>query len=200
MNLAATQSTARIRTAAKRARRSIRDDVRTAASAEIASHIMNSREFLASRTLACYLHDWDEVDTRAIIERAWCAKKRVFAPVIDRHGGMRFHSLYPETRLEQNQFGLWEPIATSAISPRELDVVITPVVAFDDDLNRIGMGGGHFDRCFAFLRNRKRWLRPKLIGVAFDCQRVEKITPNPWDVRLYRIISEAGPVDLPCDK
>ncbi|MCH7503025.1 MAG: 5-formyltetrahydrofolate cyclo-ligase [Proteobacteria bacterium] len=200
MNLAATQSTARIRTAAKRARRSIRDDARTAASAEIASHIMNSREFLASRTLACYLHDWDEVDTRAIIERAWCAKKRVFAPVIDRHGGMRFHALYPETRLEQNQFGLWEPIATSAISPRELDVVITPVVAFDDDLNRIGMGGGHFDRCFAFLRNRKRWLRPKLIGVAFDCQRVEKITPNPWDVRLYRIISEAGPVDLPCDK
>ena len=161
---------------------------------------MNSREFLASGTLACYLHDWDEVDTRAIIERAWCAKKRVFAPVIDRHGGMRFHALYPETRLEQNQFGLWEPIATSAISPRELDVVITPVVAFDDDLNRIGMGGGHFDRCFAFLRNRKRWLRPKLIGVAFDCQRVEKITPNPWDVRLYRIISEAGPVDLPCDK
>lgn len=200
MNLAATQSTARIRTAAKRARRSIRDDARTAASAEIASHIMNSREFLASRTLACYLHDWDEVDTRAIIERAWCAKKRVFAPVIDRHGGMRFHALYPETRLEQNQFGLWEPIATSAISPRELDIVITPVVAFDDDLNRIGMGGGHFDRCFAFLRNRKRWLRPKLIGVAFDCQRVEKITPNPWDVRLYRIISEAGPVDLPCDK
>lgn len=200
MNLAATQSTARIRTAAKRARRSIRDDARTAASAEIASHIMNSREFLASRTLACYLHDWDEVDTRAIIERAWCAKKRVFAPVIDRHGGMRFHALYPETRLEQNQFGLWEPIATSAISPRELDVVITPVVAFDDDLNRIGMGGGHFDRCFAFLRNRKRWLRPKLIGVAFDCQRVEKITPNPWDVRLYRIISEAGPVDLSCDK
>lgn len=200
MNLAATQSTARIRTAAKRARRSIRDDARTAASAEIASHIMNSREFLASRTLACYLHDWDEVDTRAIIERAWCAKKRVFSPVIDRHGGMRFHALYPETRLEQNQFGLWEPIATSAISPRELDIVITPVVAFDDDLNRIGMGGGHFDRCFAFLRNRKRWLRPKLIGVAFDCQRVEKITPNPWDVRLYRIISEAGPVDLPCDK
>ncbi|MEE8427272.1 MAG: 5-formyltetrahydrofolate cyclo-ligase [Woeseiaceae bacterium] len=199
MNLAATQSTARIRTAAKRARRSIRDDARSEASAKIASHIMNCHEFLASRTLACYLHDWDEVDTRAIIERAWCAKKRVFAPVIDRHGGMRFHALHPDTHLEQNRFGLWEPIATSAISPRELDVVITPVVAFDDDLNRIGMGGGHFDRCFAFLRNRKRWLRPKLIGVAFDCQRVEKITPNPWDVRLYRIISEAGPVELPRD-
>lgn len=190
MNRAATQSTARIRTAAKLARRSMHENVRSAASAEIASRFMHSREFLASKTLACYLHDWDEVDTRAIIERAWCAKKRVFAPVIDRRGGMRFHALRPDTRLEQNRFGLWEPVATSAIAPQKLDVVITPAVAFDDELNRIGTGGGYFDRCFAFLRNRKQWLRPKLIGVAFDCQRVEKITPNPWDIRLYRVISE----------
>jgi 5-formyltetrahydrofolate cyclo-ligase len=195
MNQAATQSTARIRAAAKRARRSMHEDARSAASARIASSLMNSRVFLASKTLACYLHDWDEVDTRAIIERAWCAKKRVFAPVIDLHGGMCFHALHPDTRLERNRFGLWEPVASSAIAPQKLDVVVTPAVAFDDDLNRIGMGGGYFDRCFAFLRNRKQWLRPKLIGVAFECQRVEKITPNRWDIRLYRVISEIGPLE-----
>ncbi len=171
------------------------ENARIAASEKIASRLTKSRAFLSSKTLACYLHDWDEVDTRAIIERAWCAKKRVFAPVIDRHGSMRFHALHPDTRLEPNQFGLWEPVASSAIAAQKLDVVIAPAVAFDNDLNRIGMGGGYFDRCFAFLRNRKRWFRPKLIGIAFDCQRVEKITPNPWDIPFYRVISEVESID-----
>jgi 5-formyltetrahydrofolate cyclo-ligase len=68
--------------------------------------------------------------------------------------------------------------------------VLTPLVAFDEQHNRIGMGGGYYDRSFAFLKNRKQLIQPKLIGLAFDCQRVEKITANPWDIRLYSVITE----------
>jgi len=53
------------------------------------------------------------------------------------------------------------------------------------------MGGGFFDRSFAFLKHKKRWLRPKLIGLAFACQKVDKIETNPWDIRLYSVISDA---------
>ncbi len=132
----------------------------------------------------------DEVDPTAIIERAWCANKRVFAPVTDTHGTMNFRELTPDTEITRNSFGLWEPVLGSLVTPRSLDVVVTPLVAFDDDNNRIGMGGGYFDRCFRFLRNRRKWLKPKLIGLAFDCQKVTGIVPDSWDVQLHKIFTE----------
>ena len=89
-----------------------------------------------------------------------------------------------------NHFGIWEPSNCNAIDASRLDVVVTPLVAFDDHGNRIGMGGGYFDRAFAFLRDRDHWLHPKLIGIAFACQRVEKLSPSPWDIPVFRILSE----------
>ena len=132
----------------------------------------------------------DEVDPRGIIARAWRANKRVFCPVVTRHGEMVFRNLLVDSVLERGSFGIWEPVAGATIAPRDLDVVVTPLVAFDNQRHRIGMGGGYYDRCFAFLRRRQYWIRPKLFGVAFDCQEVEKIQPNPWDIRLYRVFRE----------
>lgn len=179
-----------LRVSALRARRALNDHERARASAKIALRVVHRREFSAAQTLACYLPMHDEVDPSDIIARAWRAKKRVFAPVIDNKRGMTFRQLLPETRLERNCYGLWEPVDGQRIATRDLDLVVTPVVAFDAKRNRIGMGGGYFDRCFAFLKPRRSWLHPKLIGVAFDCQRAEKIESSPWDIPLYRIISE----------
>jgi len=179
-----------LRAQAKRARQEMQPANRVDASRRIAEHFLNSRYFLSSQSIACYLATWDEVDTSMIIERAWRAKKRIFAPVIDVSGEMTFKQLRPETALVRNRFGLWEPESRLEIEPLELDVVVTPLVAFDHRCNRIGMGGGYFDRTFAFLRSRQSWLRPKLIGLAFDCQKVEEIVPKPWDIRLYHVISE----------
>jgi len=147
-------------------------------------------EFTACNSVACYLPAQDEVDLCGVIERAWRMKKRVFAPVVEENFGMHFVQLTAQTELQKNKYGLWEPVAGLRISPRKIDLVITPVVAFDNFRHRIGMGSGYFDRCFAFLNHKGRWLRPKLLGLAFECQRVEKIKPNPWDIRLYRVITE----------
>ena len=163
---------------------------RARASRRITDQFLNSRYFLCSTTIACYVPTWDEVDTSAIIERAWCAKKRVFLPVTAAHGRMFFRETLPETDLARSDFGLWEPVSGTLIDANELDVVVTPLVAFDTERNRIGMGGGYFDRTFAFLANRSHWLRPKLIGVAFECQRVQKITRNPWDIPVFRVFTE----------
>ncbi len=76
------------------------------------------------------------------------------------------------------------------VDPHHLDIVITPLVAFDSSGNRIGIGGGYFDRCFSFLKGRKIWLHPKLNGLAFDCQRFDSNAPNPWDIGIYRVIME----------
>ncbi len=172
------------------ARRSLSNESRDNASSKICKHIIHSHEFMACKTIACYLPTSDEVDPTIVIERAWRAKKRVFAPVIDRRGNMIFRQLTPETKLERNFFDIWEPVSEPSVSPRTIDLVIAPVVAFDDQRHRIGMGGGYYDRCFSFLQHRRNWLQPKLIGVAFECQKVEEITPNPWDIRLYSVITE----------
>ncbi len=132
----------------------------------------------------------DEVDTWPLIERAWRMKKRIFAPVVEKNFVMRFCELTPESPLVLNHYGLPEPQDGNIIAPRALDLVITPVVAFDADGNRIGMCGGYFDRTFSFLSNRQFLFHPKLIGLAFACQRVEKITPNHWDIRVFCVVNE----------
>jgi len=184
------KSQSRMRKAAITARRSLSDAERAAASATICDRVIRSHWFTANDTIVCYLSSYDEVDSSAIIERAWRAKKRIFAPVVAAHGAMLFRQITPDTTLQRNIFGLWEPVGGPCIPAKQCDIVITPMVVFDATGHRIGMGSGYFDRCFAFLKHRRRWLRPKLIGLAFACQRVKKITPNSWDIPVYQVITE----------
>ena len=165
---------------------------RSLASARIANRFLGSRYFLGSKTIGCYVSTWDEVDTSVIIERAWRANKRIFLPVTDPHGHMMFRETLPSTGLARNDFGIWEPVSGKPLDASKLDVVVTPLVAFDDQGNRVGMGGGYFDRTFAFLADRDCWHHPKLIGVAFQCQRVPEIARNPWDIPVFRVITETG--------
>ena len=164
---------------------------RAKASEKICKRVIKSGIFFSSHAIGCYLPMDDEVDTRSIIERGWRANKRIFVPVLRKGRQMSFREMNPETLLQRNAYGVWEPASGETISPRQLDIAIAPTVAFDDDNNRIGMGGGYFDRCFSYLRHRENWLRPKLIGVAFQCQKVEEISPNAWDIRLYRVFTNA---------
>lgn len=171
------------------ARRALSAQERRQASRAICKRVIETREFTSSKYVGVYLPMYDEVDTREIIQRAWRANKRVFVPILRGSAQMLFCEITPDTELEQNRFRIWEPSRSRIIEPERLDLVIVPTVAFDERNHRVGMGGGYFDRCFAFLRHRKYWLRPKLLGVAFRCQEVEEITPNAWDIRLYRIIT-----------
>jgi len=176
--------------------RQVRSELTTAnrdeASARICNTITRAGYFRRSRNIGCYLPGDEEVDTWPIISRAFSMGKQISAPVLRKNGLMRFRELDADTGLSPNQFGLLEPQQGEFIDPQRLDIVITPLVAFDSSGNRIGMGGGYFDRCFAFLKGRKIWLHPKLIGVAFDCQRVTSISPKPWDIALFRVVTEAS--------
>ena len=180
-----------LRRRALRARRALSDAEREFASDRICDAIIRSAEFMSAGTIACYLPTLDEVDPTFVIERAWRVGKRVFAPVVGAHDRMLFAELAPDSLLTRNRFGIWEPAPDHCIRACELDLVITPLVAFDANRNRVGMGGGYFDRCFRFLKNRRKWLRPKLIGVSFKCQEVAEITPDSWDIPLYKVVTES---------
>ena len=153
---------------------------------------MRSAWFQRAEYIACYLSAPGEVDTWAVIERGWRMKKRIFAPVLKKNRHMLFREITPDTELRLDRFGLYEPMSGEIVTARMLDVVLTPMVAFDKYNHRIGMGGGYFDTTFSFLRHRRSYSRPKLIGLAFACQEVEKIVPNPWDIRVFGVITEVS--------
>ncbi|MGQ0429573.1 MAG: 5-formyltetrahydrofolate cyclo-ligase [Gammaproteobacteria bacterium] len=75
---------------------------------------------------------------------------------------------------------------------RWLDLVLVPLVGFDAQGHRLGMGAGFYDRQFAFLRHRRAWLRPRLLGVAFDLQRVPQLPADAHDLPLWGIVTERG--------
>lgn len=140
--------------------------------------------------LACYLPMAGEADPRAIAVHALAAGKAVHVPVI-RGRTLVFRKWRPGCEVRTNRFGIGEPAAGEEVGAAELDLVFTPLVAFDESGNRIGMGSGFYDRTFAFLiDNSPR--RPRLVGVAYEFQRVERIEPQPWDVPLDAVVTEAG--------
>jgi 5-formyltetrahydrofolate cyclo-ligase len=175
-----------------RARTELPANRRDSASGVIAEKIVHSALFRRSRLIGCYLSLAEEVDTWCIISRAWRMKKRIFAPVTARNRLLLFRELTPESDLIVDDYGLTMPASGEELSARKLDLVLTPLVAFDESCQRIGMGGGYYDRTFSFLRGRRLFLKPKLVGLAFACQEVPAVAANPWDIRLFSVITESG--------
>jgi 5-formyltetrahydrofolate cyclo-ligase len=112
-------------------------------------------------------------------------------PVLTR-ARMRFAELDVGAPMKTNFFGILEPVVGEHIDARNLDLVLTPLVAFDDRGVRVGVGRGYYDRCFHFLRTRESWRRPKLLGVAYELQRVAQLDSQPWDVPLWGAATETG--------
>jgi 5-formyltetrahydrofolate cyclo-ligase len=132
-----------------------------------------------------------EPSLQRLAEHAARTGKRLYVPVITR-SRMRFAELRLGAQLKTNFFGILEPEIGRPIDPRRLDLVLTPLVAFDDHGIRVGVGKGYYDRCFRFLKAGGGWRRPKLLGIAYELQRVPSIPPQPWDVPLWGAVTEAG--------
>jgi 5-formyltetrahydrofolate cyclo-ligase len=172
-------------------RRTLSPADRLAADRAILRHIRGLAAFRRARRVALFLAFDGEPSLTGVMRAAASARKRLYAPVLSR-SRMRFAALDPETSLATNFFGILEPHLGARIDTRRLDLVLTPLVAFDEQGVRIGVGRGYYDRCFAFLLNRSAWHRPKLLGVAYELQHVPHLEKQPWDVPLWGAVTEAG--------
>lgn len=143
------------------------------------------------RRIAAYYAVNGEVDCRYIIQSAWERGRAVFLPVL-RGEELMFANHRPDSNFLRNQHGIPEPISTDGnfLRPCEMDVVLTPLVSFDKLGNRLGMGGGYYDRSFRFMRDRDNWIRPRLVGLAYEFQKVPKLKASSWDVPLHNAITE----------
>ena len=172
-------------------RRSLTAADRTAASFTITDAALKLPAYQRAKCVAIYIPMNEEVDTWPIAERAWRMKKRVFAPALRRGGKIAFLELTAQTPLRENAFAIPEPVDTEQIDAKRLDIAFTPLVAFDDRCERIGWGGGYYDRSFAFANLRQSFSKPKLVGLAFDCQRLERVANEPLDIPLFQIVTES---------
>ena len=165
----------------------------SAAAQNITERLLGQVFFQKAARIAAYLSFDGEVDTSLLISWAINAEKTICLPVLVNHEkDMKFAIYTPEQRLLPNRFGIPEPAREERcyVPANQLDLVLTPLVAFDQSLNRVGMGAGYYDRCFSFLRHRKNWVKPRLIGLAYDFQRVPAIKTHEWDVPLSGVATE----------
>ena len=172
-------------------RRALPPNERVGADRALRAHIRSSSAFRAARRVGVYVAFDGEPDLRALIDGASGRAKKFFVPVLT-SAEMRFVELPRRARLAKNFFGILEPRTGRAVDARTLDLVLTPLVAFDARGTRLGVGRGYYDRRFAFLRARKRWIRPKLLGIGYSFQEVPPLEARPWDVPLWSIVTERG--------
>jgi 5-formyltetrahydrofolate cyclo-ligase len=183
-----------IRRAMRAARRRLTPQQRIHAARQFAKNVSRARLLRPGMRVAIYQAYGHEADASKVIELARAQQVIVYLPVIThfRHSRMEFLRFDADTKLVTNKFGIREPdpASTPRIAARHLDLILLPLVAFDTDGWRLGSGAGFYDRRLSHLRIGRAWRRPKLVGIAYEFQRVERLDPHRWDIPLDAIVTD----------
>ncbi len=156
---------------------------------QAAARMLGFAPVVEAKSVAVFLSFDGELDTRPLIEGLWRAGKQVYLPVLHPFspGNLLFLRYLPDSLLATNRLKILEPaLDVRHVLPLDrLDVLITPLVAFDNTGQRLGMGGGFYDRT---LQNwRAHGFLP--VGYAHDCQQVESLPVQEWDIPLPVVVT-----------
>lgn len=186
---------------------------RHAAGRQLARLALHHRLLARHRRIGFYMPSKHEIDVLPLLRTALRMGVSCYLPVVPgralvstgRHklwftrlGGQARRLDSRSTVWVNNRYGIPEylPRAARRVRARQLDLLFMPLLGFDSQGWRIGMGGGYYDASLAHLREsqtrRQHWRRPHLIGVAFSVQEIERAPNDPWDVRLDGILTERG--------
>ncbi len=172
-------------------RRNLLVDDQQAASNAVYELIVRQDFFMSATNLAFYISFDGELDPKQILQEAINQGKSCYLPIIPKssENEMNFGLYDQETLLKESKWGIQEPLPHgSLISPFDLEVVFVPLVGFDDKCSRLGMGKGLYDKTFNF-KDQNSSIQPLLVGLAHECQHVQEIPTEKWDVRLDLIVT-----------
>ncbi len=154
--------------------------------------------FDSIHTVACYLANDGELDPSYIIEYCWQQQIQVLLPILDpvRAGYLCFMPYERNTPMIVNKYGIAEPEyqAKKVVAVADIELIFTPLVAFDANGNRMGMGGGYYDRTLADLKNSSN---TRLVGLAHNCQQAESLPVSSWDVPISAIATDRQWLEAP---
>ena len=178
----------------RQARRQLPPTRQRLAARELYRQLAQHPVFRRARHIAFYLPNDGEIDPRPLMLEAQRRGKATYLPVLNAWPRTRmvFQRIMPNERLRPNRFGIAEP----AFRPNRqrliwtLDLVLMPLVGFDEHGGRLGMGGGFYDRSLAYRGRRKNGHKPTLLGLAHECQKVDRLPLEPWDVSLQATVTD----------
>ncbi len=193
-SLSHSQDRKQLRRQMRAARRTLTAQQQQQAANGLARLLKRYPPLLRSQRVGLYLPNDGEIDPRPLLDMLWARGKDVYLPVLHpiRHNRLWFVQHHPGAKLKKNMFGICEPDPhlNRRVTPWSLDLVLLPLVAFDAQGGRLGMGGGFYDRTFAYQQQRAGLQRPRLIGLAHELQRVERLPVASWDIPLSAIVTD----------
>ncbi|MCL6363518.1 5-formyltetrahydrofolate cyclo-ligase [Pectobacterium carotovorum subsp. carotovorum] len=180
-----------IRQAVRQQRRLLTPEQQSRFAQQASERVMAHPKTIQADSVAVFLSFDGELDTSPLIQQLWQQEKRVYLPVLHpfRTGHLLFLRYAPDTELVRNRLKIMEPrLDVCQVLPLpQLDVLLTPLVAFDHQGQRLGMGGGFYDRTLQYRNYTSRGPYP--IGLAHDCQQVDALPVESWDIPLPEIIT-----------
>lgn len=170
---------------------------RQQAAQAVVRHALDWPEWDTVTRIAAYWACDGELDPMPLLEQSWASGKQVYLPILvgSPPSTLRFAPFQAGCPMRRNRFAIPEPDVSpeACLPPSELHLVVTPLVAFDVTGTRLGMGGGFYDRSFAFLRDPDyRGHRPRLLGLGYEFQRLAELNRQPWDVPLAAAVTEVA--------
>lgn len=161
------------------------------ASYQLCLRLSKQPEFSRAKHIAFYWPCDGEISLLPLLQMALNQKKSCYLPVIDSGFNMYFCLYKKNTKLVNNRYGIKEPyLKRKVLRPEHLDLIFVPLVAFDEQGKRLGMGGGYYDRAFSY-KKKNAFMSPTLIGVAFDYQKITRLPEEAWDIPMAKIISNS---------
>lgn len=194
-----TTSRTTIRKQLRAARRALSPAQQKLAAIGLARQLRNFLPLLRSKHIAFYLPNDGEIDPRPLIRFLEGCGKQCYLPRLHADGTNRvwFVRYRSGEKLADNRYGIPEPrVQEQQLPAWALQVVLMPLVGFDRSGNRLGMGGGFYDRTFAF-KHSKPHSRPLLIGLAHSMQEVPALPTESWDMPLDIIATEKDLLRVP---
>ena len=148
--------------------------------------ILLNKEKITKKNVGGYYPVNFEVDDLQILKEFEKKKFNISLPKIKKNFGMNFYRWSFNQPLRINKYGIPEPVSKSLIYP---DILLVPLVAFDKKLNRLGYGGGYYDRLIEKLTKKKKILK---IGLGLSVQEINKVPINKYDQKLDYILTNKG--------
>jgi 5-formyltetrahydrofolate cyclo-ligase len=184
-----------IRRELRRARNAVPELVRVQAAARAVQFALRHRLLHRKRRAGFYIPAKGEFDCLPLIGRALLMGMACYLPMVppSRQKKLWFSKLGDGPHWALNRYGIPEYVRHNGrIRVSGLDILFLPLLGFDQQGYRMGMGGGYYDSSLAYLAKRRHWRRPLLIGLAFESQGLAQLPTDPWDIPLDAVITERG--------